>query len=143
MSTHEDLHAQIVERWRPVVAASVMNNERIARSIGLNVVDLQAFGVLMDADRPLTAGDLAELTTLPTSTTTRVIDRLEKAGYVRRASDPADRRRVLIEVAANPFGGEDDPYRGITQRLIDVHSRFTADELSVVLRYLTAIAGRD
>ena len=35
---------------------------------------------------------------LTTGAVTRVIDRLEQAGYVRRTTDPADRRRVVIEV---------------------------------------------
>ena len=35
---------------------------------------------------------------LTTGAVTRVIDRLEQAGYVRRVPDPADRRRVIVEV---------------------------------------------
>ena len=35
---------------------------------------------------------------LTTGAVTRVIDRLEQAGYVRRTTDPADRRRVVVEV---------------------------------------------
>jgi DNA-binding MarR family transcriptional regulator len=29
--------------------------------------------------------------------TTRLIDRLERAGFVRRVADPADRRKVIVE----------------------------------------------
>src|SRR5690349_2203278 len=82
---------------RRVIADAVLTNERIARGIGLNVVDLQTFGVLLDRGTPLTAGEISTLTELPTSTTTRVIDRLEKGGFVRRTSDPSDRRKVVIE----------------------------------------------
>ena len=35
---------------------------------------------------------------LTTGAVARMIDRLEQAGYVRRTADPADRRRVVIEV---------------------------------------------
>ena len=45
-----------------------------------------------------TAGRLAEITGLTSGAVTRVIDRLEQAGYVRRVPDPADRRRVIVEV---------------------------------------------
>lgn len=34
---------------------------------------------------------------LTTGATTTAIDRLERAGYVRRTSDPSDRRRVLVQ----------------------------------------------
>ena len=40
----------------------------------------------------------AEAMGLTTGAVTRVIDRLEQAGYVRRTTDPADRRRVVVEV---------------------------------------------
>ncbi|HEY7130982.1 MAG TPA: MarR family transcriptional regulator, partial [Candidatus Limnocylindrales bacterium] len=45
-----------------------------------------------------TAGRLSEITGLTSGAVTRVIDRLEQAGYVRRIPDPADRRRVIVEV---------------------------------------------
>ncbi|WP_245566980.1 MarR family transcriptional regulator [Nocardia vinacea] len=32
---------------------------------------------------------------MPPSTTTRVVDRLEQAGYLRRVAAPNDRRKVL------------------------------------------------
>ena len=45
-----------------------------------------------------TAGKLSEVTGLTSGAVTRVIDRLEQAGYVRRVPDPTDRRRVIVEV---------------------------------------------
>jgi DNA-binding MarR family transcriptional regulator len=47
------------------------------------------------------AGRLAELTGLTTGAITGIIDRLEKAGYVRRANDPKDRRRTIVEPTQN------------------------------------------
>ena len=42
---------------------------------------------------------------LTTGAVTRVIDRLEQAGYVRRVPDPADRRRVIVEVVPDKVAG--------------------------------------
>ena len=42
-------------------------------------------------------GELARRTGLTTGAITGVIDRLEKAGFARRARDSSDRRRVIIE----------------------------------------------
>jgi DNA-binding MarR family transcriptional regulator len=39
---------------------------------------------------------LAEMTGLSTGAVTGVVDRLERAGYVTRAQDPQDRRRVIV-----------------------------------------------
>ena len=47
------------------------------------------------------AGRLAELTGLTTGAVTGIIDRLERAGYVRRANDPKDRRRTIVEPTRN------------------------------------------
>jgi DNA-binding MarR family transcriptional regulator len=44
----------------------------------------------------VTAGRLAEVTGLTTGAITGVVDRLEKAGLVRRERDPEDRRKVFI-----------------------------------------------
>ena len=44
----------------------------------------------------MTAGRLAELTGLTTGAITGVIDRMEKAGFVRRERDASDRRKVFI-----------------------------------------------
>ena len=46
----------------------------------------------------LTAGELAREAGLTTGAVTGVIDRLERVGYARRGPDPADRRKVVVEV---------------------------------------------
>lgn len=43
---------------------------------------------------------LAELVLRPMGSITQVVDRLERSGVVERRFDPADRRRVLIELTA-------------------------------------------
>jgi hypothetical protein len=51
---------------------------------------------LLQLNGPATAGWLAEMTGLTTGAVTGMIDRLERAGYVRREPDPHDRRRVIV-----------------------------------------------
>jgi DNA-binding MarR family transcriptional regulator len=46
----------------------------------------------------MSAGELARQSGLTTGAVTAVIDRLERLEYVRRVADPADRRRVLVEL---------------------------------------------
>jgi DNA-binding MarR family transcriptional regulator len=125
---------------RRVIADAVLTNERIARGIGLNVVDLQTFGIILDTGRPLTAGEISTRTELPTSTTTRVLDRLEKGGFIRRTSDPADRRKVVIEAIPERLAGFENAYADIMEDLRRLHAGFTAGELEVVARYLEAMA---
>ncbi|MBM7503262.1 MarR family winged helix-turn-helix transcriptional regulator [Agromyces aurantiacus] len=144
MSTRAEVTERIMGLLQLVIASSVMTNERIARSIGLNVVDLQALGFIARHGAPMTAGEISRVTELPTSTTTRVLDRLEKQGLIVRSADPADRRRVVVQLRPGALpgtgrGGEGDPYAGIVDGMARVHERFTVDELEVVARYLDAI----
>lgn len=144
MSTKAEVTERIVELIQLVIASSVMTNERIARSLGLNVVDLQALGFIARHGGPMTAGEVSQQTELPTSTTTRVLDRLEKQGFIERSTDPNDRRRVVVAVrpgllAGAGRGGEDDPYGGVLEGMRRVHEGFTVDELEVVARYLDAL----
>src|SRR3954454_562828 len=91
MSTRKQLGEQIALVMQEVIASAVLTNERIARSIGLNVVDFQTYGVLLRHGAPMTPGQLAQATELPSSTTTRVLDRLEAKGLDETPPQPADR----------------------------------------------------
>ncbi|MEU5976693.1 MarR family winged helix-turn-helix transcriptional regulator [Streptomyces sp. NPDC047315] len=49
---------------------------------------------------PLRQSDLIKFADLDPSTVTKMLQRLEQAGHVRRRPDPADRRAVLVEATA-------------------------------------------
>jgi DNA-binding MarR family transcriptional regulator len=134
-----DITDRIAASMRSVIADAVLTNERIARGVGLNVVDLQTFGIIMGADSPMTAGEISARTELPTSTTTRVIDRLEKVGFVRRTSDPGDRRKVVVEAIPERLTAFANAYAPIVDGMRRMHAGFSPDELEVVARYLEAM----
>ena len=50
---------------------------------------------------PLTPSELAERERVQRPTVTRVLARLEEAGLVERAADPADRRCSLVSISAD------------------------------------------
>jgi DNA-binding MarR family transcriptional regulator len=135
------LTERIAAAMRTAIANAVLTNERIARGIGLNVVDLQTFGIMLQAGRAMSAGEISAATGLPTSTTTRVIDRLEKGGFARRASDPADRRKVVVEALADRLEDFQDAYAAILDDMRVLHERFDSAELEVVARYLEGMNG--
>ncbi len=81
--------------------ATVLFHTAVADRLGINVTDVKCFSLIRQAG-PMTAGELAERTGLTTGAITGVIDRLEKAGLVRRGRDVTDRRRVIIELIDNP-----------------------------------------
>src|SRR5262245_13210011 len=119
-----------------VIASAVLTNERIARSIGLNVVDFQTYGVLLRHGDAMTPGQLAQATELPSSTTTRVLDRLEAKGLVERRPDPDDRRKTLVHAVQFYDARVDEAYAEIMRQMGEVHARYTVADLRTVLRYL-------
>jgi len=74
-----------------------MFDEAAAAYLGINRTDSRCVDIL-DRGGRMTAGQLATAARLTSGAVTAVLDRLEKAGLVRRVADPADRRRVLVEV---------------------------------------------
>lgn len=136
MSSREAITARISEAMQRVIAASVLTNERIARGIGLSVVDTQTLGMITQNAAPMTAGEVSAATQLPTSTTTRVLDRLESAGLIKRSPDPTDRRKVVIVAQPKIYEVMGEAYGKILAELTEMHEQFTVTELEVVARYL-------
>jgi DNA-binding MarR family transcriptional regulator len=72
-------------------------DQRAADRLGLNRTDLRCLDLLFEsAAVPLSPGELAIAAVMTTGGVTTAIDRLERAGYVTRERDSADRRRVTV-----------------------------------------------
>lgn len=85
---------------RELSTAVVLFHEAVGQRLGLSAADLKALGIILRTG-PLTAGMLARHTGLTAGAVTGLVDRLERAGYVRRVPDTADRRRVLVSPVAD------------------------------------------
>jgi DNA-binding MarR family transcriptional regulator len=74
-------------------------NETIA-DYGLSFEEWDVLGALRRAGPPFrrSAGELAKRSELSSGAMTSRLDRLEKAGLVKRLPDPNDRRGVLVEL---------------------------------------------
>jgi hypothetical protein len=74
---------------------------------------------------------------LPPARPTAVIDRLERAGFVKRRRDSNDRRVVLVEVPRRLRSEVAPLYRSLQEDLAKVNGRYTNRDLAVVARYMT------
>lgn len=115
---------------------AVLGNERIAREFDMLVTDLQTLHLLVLREDARTPKKLSQTTGLPTSTVTRVLDRLEAAGYLRRAHDAQDRRRVNIDLLPEKIQPIIDRYAQYSATLDEANAEFSEDELELVARYL-------
>jgi DNA-binding MarR family transcriptional regulator len=78
------------------VADAILVQQAAADRLGLGLSDFKCFTALLE-DGSATAGQLADRTGLTSGAVTRMIDRLERSGWVRRVHDSTDRRRVIVE----------------------------------------------
>jgi DNA-binding MarR family transcriptional regulator len=92
-----ELIAELADEVRAGQVAVDLMDDAACRAMGVNRTDGRCMDII-DREGPVAAGRLAEASGLTTAAVTAVIDRLEKAGYARRLGDPADRRRVLVEL---------------------------------------------
>ena len=86
---------RVVLEIRKFIAAAIFFNAQTAERAGLGLTDMQMLHMLQ-LYGPSTPGKLGTWTALSSGGVTVVLDRLEKAGYVRREPNPADRRSLLI-----------------------------------------------
>ncbi|MBL1083486.1 MarR family transcriptional regulator [Streptomyces actinomycinicus] len=123
-----------------MIATAQFGQQDIARALGLNVTDVTCLGFLIEASmagESLVAGDLAERARLTTGAVTGVLNRLEKAGYVRRQSDPQDRRRVHVVVEERAQARILEVYSPLYERLAALFAAYEADELGVLTDWFT------
>jgi DNA-binding MarR family transcriptional regulator len=85
-------------------------------------------------DSPLRMIDLSRQLGIPASTLTSLVDRLERAGYVRRQPDPSDRRVLHLEgtAALGEFGRRISAL--VQAELVEPVARLDADDLAALLR---------
>jgi len=124
------------EAIRKVGAQAVLISDLVATRVGINSTDLECLDLLQLAG-PTTAGQMSARSGLTTGATTAMIDRLERAGYVRRRRDAHDRRVVVVEVLEHCGSHIAPLYQPIQKELEKLHARYSNGELAIVVRYLT------
>lgn len=90
------LMGELAEASRRYMASYALFNQAVADQLKLHPTDVQCLNLLSLETGPVTTGRVAELTGLTTGSATRLVDRLERAGYVVRRRDTEDRRRVMV-----------------------------------------------
>lgn len=134
-SSRDELVVAVLRAVRRESNQAALFSQAVAERLGLAGSDVECLEVFAEEPR-LTVGRLAELTGLTTGSATRMVDRLEQAGFVRRTPDPADRRRVMVE----PTPGLGDKMRALHRSISDAQTevigRYQDDQLVVLIDFL-------
>jgi DNA-binding MarR family transcriptional regulator len=129
----ERLIAEVARENRLMARQLVRFYDAVADQLGLHVTDLTCLGTLRDRGRA-GIGDLATELGLTTGAVSRAVDRLEAAGFARRTRDPADARRVIVELVST------GPVVGLFARqaahIVEYAAGLSVEQLHLLLGYL-------
>ena len=134
---YQQLLDSLEEQSRELSTRTVIFHHLIGERLGLNPTDHKCLDVIIRNRTPMTASQLAEETGLSTGAITGVVDRLEKAGYVRRKRDQSDRRLVFINPLLDKAMAKLSPiFDPIKQASRSLYSKYSDEELAIILDFV-------
>lgn len=128
------LHAEITRAVRLFIAGSSLYSQRVAEKLGLHPTDLQFLNVL-ELLGPLTPKALGHYSGLSSGGVTVVIDRLEKAGYIRRKPNPRDGRSIVVDFSPAKRRKVKAHYNAVEQQFISILKYVPKEEIEIVLAF--------
>jgi DNA-binding MarR family transcriptional regulator len=131
----EQLYADLSNEVRASQRATDVVDDLVCQLLGINRTDARCLDIL-DQHGSMSAGDLAQESRLSTGAITAVIDRLERAGLARRVPDPADRRRVLLELTPKAYErARELMVEPMTELYTPMAERYSEEDLRLILDF--------
>ncbi len=109
----------------------------MSHQIGIWPADLECVSMLA-IEGPCSPTWLAEHLGLTTGAMTKMLDRLQRAGYITRSADPHDRRRIIVTAVPAALADLAWRYDGMGKRMNDAIARYSASELAAILDFMRA-----
>ncbi len=136
----------LLDAWRAVVTSHAAVTDRVQRAlVAADLPPLSWFEVLLAVERSPTGrprmSELAEWLTLSRGGITKLVDRLQEAGYLERVSCTKDRRSLQAELtpAGEKILGE---MRAVYETELGQHlSILTAEEAGLISAALQKVTG--
>ncbi len=125
-------------RLRTFTTSAVLSANSIAQKVGLGPNDLRCAEILIRMG-PLSAGKLGKLAGLTTGAITGIVDRLEKAGWAKRAADSHDRRRVIIHPGPQDTATVDGLYDSYMDSLTKLLKGYSDSELVLITEFIDGL----
>jgi len=129
---------RIVLEIRKFIAATIFFNAQAAEKVGLGLTDMQMIHVLQ-LHGPSTPSRLAAGTGLSSGGVTVALDRLERAGYIRREPNPADRRSLLVTLVPASLVKLAGLYEGVEGRTRQLLATLPQRDLEAVIRFFETL----
>jgi DNA-binding MarR family transcriptional regulator len=126
---------ELLRETRLMSSFDSLFSHAVGERVGMHQTDIETMD-LLNTLGPMTAGELAARAGLTSGATTRLIDRLERAGYVRRRHDPADRRRVIVEPVLENLGEVARLFEPLAEGMTRLWSTYSDEELDVIIDFV-------
>ena len=113
------------------------------RYMKLNATDMRALRFVMVSEnlgQLATPGAIAAHLNISTASTTKLLDRLERAGHIEREPHPSDRRALVIKTTAETRSTAMQTVGRQHAKKFEAAARLAPDEREVVARFLTDLA---
>lgn len=111
-------------------------DERAAEHFGINRTDLRCVDVLTSRG-PLKPSELAAAVGLSSGGLSIALERLERAGYIKRRQHESDRRSVVVEATPKAHAVDEEIFGRIEERMRRLFSRYKPEELDLIIRFLS------
>ncbi|MQY32963.1 hypothetical protein SRB17_09230 [Streptomyces sp. RB17] len=133
---------EIVHLLRAVAVELGLHSARFAQANGMHPTDVRALIALMDARRAgeeLTAGRLGAVLGLNSAGTTALLDRLERAGHVRRVRGTTDRRKVVVEVTEHAVSLGQASFGPLIERSVELLRGYDDHQRAAIRDFLDGV----
>ena len=137
--TDRERAIDVLEHIRAYGAADSAMQRRSEKTMRMNENDISALRYLLrSSERGMTVGprELADYLGIQSSSITVLLDRLEKAGHIRREPSPFDRRALIIV----PTVPTDELHKAILgdvrEELVEGASKLTPEDADTVVEFM-------
>ncbi|GAA1348856.1 hypothetical protein GCM10009636_04760 [Arthrobacter koreensis] len=129
----------VLNALRAYRAAEAAMRRRTRDSMRMNETDLLAIRYVMQArqaGKSIGPKDLSRVLNISTASTTALIDRLQKGGYLTRRPHPTDRRALEIIPTENADLEVRDTLGAMHRKMLDTAEALTPQEAGTITRFL-------
>ncbi|WP_090520335.1 MarR family winged helix-turn-helix transcriptional regulator [Paracoccus isoporae] len=124
---------------RRILRAAELHGKELAQSAGMTPVQLRVIQIIAETGSS-TGTTIAKRMHVAPATVTAMIDKLERAGHVRRQSNPVDRRQTLITLTDQGVSALSRAPDALQQRFATDFERLPDWEQAMMVSVLERVA---
>jgi len=129
------LTTQIKDSLRDLRNQLSMLNRQVGARLELKEIDMDCLD-LISREGPLSPSIVARRAGLHPATMTGILDRLERAGWIARERDPADRRAVTVRALPDRGSEMFGLFSGMNTAMDDLCAEYDEEQLTLLADFL-------